>query len=337
MATARRWGALTWVAVVLFSVVYANLAWLLGASVIAGAALGALLGALPTALGDADAPRTQRLAYGLGLLSLVAVAVVVMGFGLLAVFGSGPAATQKSAPLFIAALALYAYCMHHERQRNDAKPTRSLTDAISQATAAPSFVATLSVAVILSAYLLFLLWFASQRMPAADWLTDKFLERGIIPPLTLLLFCWGLLLLANKWIRARGSLRTLPWMLGAPRVRPMLDENLLLAYQKSEEGYLIPRYIGWAIPILGFVGTVLGISLASAGIQRIIGSSEGLGALSDSIGEAIAPLGIAFDTTLIALSLSLVLTLLQTLLHRWEEARYAEMAHALRVKDSPAP
>ena len=332
----RRLGALAWVAVGLFAVAYANAAWLIGASPLVGGALGGALGALPALLERRDAPSAQRLAYVLGLASLAAVAAAVMGASLLAVLGAEPAATQKSAPLFIAALALYAYCMHHERRRDEARRAPSLTGEIAHAMAPPPFVATLCVAVIASAYLLFVLWFVGQRVPAAGWLTEKFLERGLIPPLTLLLFCWGLLLLANKWIKARSAFRSLPWMLGTPRARPMLDEHLLFTYQKSEEGYLIPRYISWAIPILGFVGTVLGISLASAGIQRIVGSNEGLGALGDSIGEAIAPLGIAFDTTLIALSLSLALTLLQTLLHRWEEACCAEMAHALRAGGKPA-
>ena len=81
----------------------------------------------------------------------------------------------------------------------------------------------------------------------------------------------------------------------------------------------MPRYINWAIPILGFIGTVLGISLAAEGIQRIIGKHQGLTQLSNDLGQAITPLGIAFDTTLVALSLSVILTLVQTMLQRWED------------------
>ena len=46
---------------------------------------------------------------------------------------------------------------------------------------------------------------------------------------------------------------------------------------------------------------------------------SGLSDLSGELGEAIAPLGIAFDTTLIALSLSVVLTFLQVGLQRRED------------------
>ncbi len=334
MAGGARAQALTWITVALFAAVYANLAWLTGFPVIFGALAGALAGGVPAWLGRDG----QKLARLVGVGSLALVAVVVAGMLLPLLFSGQAASMQKSAPLFVAALALYAHCLYHERRRDDAdRAQTSLRAEITRALAAPPFIITLCVAVIMAAYLLFLLWFVAQREPGTAWLTSKFLERGVIPPLTLLLFCWGLLLLANKWIKGRGAFRALPWMLNTPRARAMLDEHWLLARQKIEEGHLIPRYISWAIPILGFVGTVLGISLASAGIQRIIGSNQGLSALGDKLGEAIAPLGIAFDTTLIALSLSLALTLLQTLLQRWEEARHAEIAHALYVRDELAP
>ena len=107
---------------------------------------------------------------------------------------------------------------------------------------------------------------------------------------------------------------------------PYLD----MLWKKSAEFYIIPRYINWAIPILGFIGTVLGISLAAEGIQRIISSSQGLGQLSTELGAAITPLGIAFDTTLIALSLSVVLVLLQTTLQRWEDGILIEYENRIR-------
>ena len=97
------------------------------------------------------------------------------------------------------------------------------------------------------------------------------------------------------------------------------DEAIALLWQRYEESYLLPRYISWAVPVLGFIGTVLGISLAADGIRRIIGSDTGLSGLSGDLSGAIAPLGIAFDTTLIALSLSVALTLFLSLVQRSEE------------------
>ena len=108
------------------------------------------------------------------------------------------------------------------------------------------------------------------------------------------------------------------------------DEAIALLWQRYEESYLLPRYISWAVPVLGFIGTVLGISLAADGIRRIIGSDTGLSGLSGDLSGAIAPLGIAFDTTLIALSLSVALTLFLSLVQRSEERALAMLEWEVR-------
>ena len=109
-----------------------------------------------------------------------------------------------------------------------------------------------------------------------------------------------------------------------------MEESLALLWRRYEESYLLPRYISWAVPILGFIGTVLGISLAADGIRRIIGSDTGISGLSSDLSGAIAPLGIAFDTTLIALSLSVVLTLFLSLVQRDEERILAAIEWEVR-------
>ncbi|MCY4043953.1 MAG: hypothetical protein OXE99_02600, partial [Cellvibrionales bacterium] len=65
--------------------------------------------------------------------------------------------------------------------------------------------------------------------------------------------------------------------------------------------------------------TVLGISLASQGILEMLGQSQQAENMIQHLGLAISPLGIAFDTTLIALSLSVGLVLLQTALQHYEQ------------------
>ena len=60
------------------------------------------------------------------------------------------------------------------------------------------------------------------------------------------------------------------------------------------------RYVAWAIPSVGFIGTVIGIS-ASLGVANNVVTQEG-------INEVTSLLSIAFDTTLVALFLSLILT-----------------------------
>jgi len=64
---------------------------------------------------------------------------------------------------------------------------------------------------------------------------------------------------------------------------------------KAESKQSLIRYVAWAIPSIGFVGTILGIS------QSLVIANSG------DIETITATLGVAFDTTLIALILSLVL------------------------------
>jgi len=75
--------------------------------------------------------------------------------------------------------------------------------------------------------------------------------------------------------------------------------------------YALMRIIVWAIPILGFLGTVMGITMAIANL-----SPE---ALEESLPEVTYGLGIAFDTTALALALSMVLMFGQFLTDRAEQ------------------
>jgi len=91
-----------------------------------------------------------------------------------------------------------------------------------------------------------------------------------------------------------------------------LDEHLkYLADVESERAhgsFALVRVIIWAVPILGFLGTVIGITLAIANL-----SPE---ALEESLTEVTAGLGVAFDTTALALALSIVLMFSQFVVER---------------------
>ncbi len=73
--------------------------------------------------------------------------------------------------------------------------------------------------------------------------------------------------------------------------------RLNLADAESEQSLI--RYVAWAIPSVGFIGTVIGIA-ASLGIVKQNMSAEDLGKVTGA-------LYVAFDTTLVALFLSLAL------------------------------
>ncbi len=325
----------------LFLLIFPNLAHLFGFSPWLGLLPPLLLVPLTVYLRRADSQyqADQRQSVGRSVLSafnqltllLVAVALALQANVVLG--GDAPAASVGPVlPLFIAALALYTYHVFLMRRRDSIPGGERMADIL----LGPPLLPTLCAALIVSAYLLLLLD-ALGEMASLSSITVRFLERGIIPPITLLLFCWALLLLAYKggtvgYLRRMLAENILPDTM-YPDVqgnREILEERFRYLWRRSEESYLIPRFISWAVPILGFIGTVLGISLAADGIRNIVGSQAGLSGLSSDLGAAIAPLGIAFDTTLIALSLSVVLTLIQTLVQRAEESALVEMEDRVR-------
>lgn len=87
----------------------------------------------------------------------------------------------------------------------------------------------------------------------------------------------------------------------------------------TESSYTLPRGLIWAIPVLGFIGTVLGLSQAVGGFGSVVASGADLETLKTSLGGVTSGLGIAFETTLIALVAALFVQLLMTLLSQREE------------------
>ncbi len=80
-------------------------------------------------------------------------------------------------------------------------------------------------------------------------------------------------------------------------------------YERNASSYNIPRLLIWAMPILGFIGTVLGISLAVGDFSGFLGamdSAEDLELIKRGLSDISAGLSYAFDTTLLGLASSLV-------------------------------
>ncbi len=93
----------------------------------------------------------------------------------------------------------------------------------------------------------------------------------------------------------------------------VLNSSLELFQHEIDLRYTLVRYAIWVIPTLGFLGTVMGISLA----LNYAGSAD----LQDPhlMAELTRQMAVAFDTTLLALAMSSVLVLLQHLIQRYEE------------------
>jgi len=98
----------------------------------------------------------------------------------------------------------------------------------------------------------------------------------------------------------------------------VLNSNLELNIHRLDLRYSMTRYIVWAIPTFGFIGTVIGISnaLGKMDINKFLGSHV------DKVMQFRAltiDLGFAFDTTIVALGLSAILVFLLHIIQRGEE------------------
>jgi len=71
----------------------------------------------------------------------------------------------------------------------------------------------------------------------------------------------------------------------------------------AESTYSIVNVLVWAIPIMGFIGTVQGLGFAVAGFADFLSGAGDLGSIKEAIGNVTIGLGMAFDTTLLALIL----------------------------------
>jgi biopolymer transport protein ExbB/TolQ len=85
----------------------------------------------------------------------------------------------------------------------------------------------------------------------------------------------------------------------------------------AAQSYGFIKIIIWAIPILGFLGTVIGITIAIANLRPE--------QLENSLPEVTGGLGVAFDTTALALGLSMVLMFLQFAVDKFEQRLLASV------------
>ncbi len=87
--------------------------------------------------------------------------------------------------------------------------------------------------------------------------------------------------------------------------------------------YIIVRAFLWAIPLLGFIGTVIGLSHAISGMS--FGGVEDIDAIMGSINAVTSGLGTAFDATLLGLVYAVFLNFPMNSLAKHEEETLNEI------------
>lgn len=166
-------------------------------------------------------------------------------------------------------------------------------------------------------------------------------ERLTPPPLTSLLGAGASRSLLVERIqnalvrfRMRGS---------ASDAADQLTSHAQLDANSVESSYTMVRVFIWAIPLLGFIGTVIGISAAVAGFSDSVASAVDLDVMKQSIGSVTTGLGVAFDTTLLALVMSIAIMFPASSLQKAEEdflsrvEAYCDERLARRLDDGNPP
>lgn len=166
-----------------------------------------------------------------------------------------------------------------------------------------------------------LLYFFRQ-LTGFGWTDTIFIfldERGIIPPIEIFLFCIAIAVLL---FRVRAF--TLVARNNASTNNQTTDFNSHWYQETADRAHQIVNYSIWAIPILGFLGTVIGISQA----VQVLGTAVSDSGNSDGtdIRLAMEPLAVAFDTTTLALALALVLVFIHTLVLRAEQKAISKIS-----------
>lgn len=88
---------------------------------------------------------------------------------------------------------------------------------------------------------------------------------------------------------------------------------------RMETSYSLCKGLIWAIPVLGFIGTVQGLSFAVGNFGTVLAAEADVSSLKPALRGVTSGLSVAFETTLVALVFALMLQLVLTLVKGSEE------------------
>lgn len=135
--------------------------------------------------------------------------------------------------------------------------------------------------------------------------------------------------------RDRPVLRRLLWLLhylesndDAQRTHELLRHQSDLDADTAAAGYRTSKLFIWAMPILGFVGTVLGISLAVGGFSEFLTTNldiEDVSRVTSELGNVASGLSFAFDTTLLGLLAGLVANVVSSIVQKRDERFFTRL------------
>lgn len=122
-------------------------------------------------------------------------------------------------------------------------------------------------------------------------------------------------ILLNRIERALSNLR---------RLKQVSEVSSVLRGQAEDDenavasSFTLLQGLVWAMPVLGFIGTVQGLSSAVGGFGKVLQTAGDLNSIKGALTNVSSGLATAFETTLVALVASLIVQLCITLRQRQE-------------------
>lgn len=187
-------------------------------------------------------------------------------------------------------------------------------------------------------------------------------ERGWHQYAGTAIYAWAVLMLVREWNRLRGDERAfaeapalldrvrggeaidatdsrlLPSRLrqldghargqSAPTVGQLMELNREVSgldQERTAARFTLTRYILYLLPVIGFIGTVEGISQALGNISIVLPMVKELDGFLGNLTGVTSALQVAFDSTLLALFLSAALMFVQTVIYRLAEDHLARV------------
>ena len=140
---------------------------------------------------------------------------------------------------------------------------------------------------------------------------DEFVKR------TLLLPRWAVDTIIA--VRVRQALNHFRAQGKAQEVGALLNTQSELQAAAIESSYTMLRMFVWAIPVLGFIGTVVGIGESIGGFSKVLEGAADIAMIKNALGGVTSGLGLAFDTTLLALAVGVLIMFPMSVIQKQEE------------------
>jgi biopolymer transport protein ExbB/TolQ len=108
------------------------------------------------------------------------------------------------------------------------------------------------------------------------------------------------------------------------------DGDVDLYELSMSSSFSFPKLLLWAIPLTGFIGTVIGMSQAVGSFDAVLSNADNVDGLKDGLVQVTGGLGTAFDTTFLALVISVLLAFPLTLCEKIEDRLLSQIDGVVR-------